>query len=100
MPTPRFWTGSHVASTPSILTVPASGSSRPATIRSTVDLPDPDGPRIDVTCPSGAVNDTSATAGSVPSRNRLVTPSRTSFIRGTGCSSYDNTQPCSQIELL
>ena len=52
--------------------VPASGCSSPAITRSTVDLPDPDGPSNVVMPPAGAVNDTSATAGVPRAVNRLV----------------------------
>ena len=51
---------------------PASGCSSPAMSRSTVDLPDPDGPSSVVMLPAGAVNDTSSTAGVPRAVNRLV----------------------------
>ena len=61
---------SSVTSSPERRTRPASGSSRPAMIRSTVDLPAPDGPSTAVIAPVGAVNDTSATAGGPSSVKR------------------------------
>src|SRR5262249_36778140 len=71
-PTPRFCTGSAVTSSSPKWTLPSSGSSRPATMRRMVDLPDPDGPRSDVIAPVGAVNETSATAGVFAVGKRLV----------------------------
>src|SRR5919107_2401791 len=47
-------------------TPPAVCVSRPAMIRISVVLPQPDGPRRQVTCPLGKVNDTSSTACSEP----------------------------------
>src|SRR5215213_5270083 len=47
-------------------TAPAVCFSRPAMIRISVVLPQPDGPRRQVTCPLGKVNDTSSTAWSEP----------------------------------
>jgi formate/nitrite transporter len=44
-PNPRRCTGTGVRSAPSQHTRPASGTSRPATTRSSVDLPQPDGPQ-------------------------------------------------------
>src|SRR5215213_769791 len=56
-----------------IRTVPAVGSSRPATIRSVVVLPQPDGPSSAKNDPCGTVSVRSSTA--VKSPKRLVTPS-------------------------
>src|SRR5215213_4062666 len=47
-------------------TAPAVCVSRPAMIRISVVLPQPDGPRRQVTCPRGNVNDTSSTARKAP----------------------------------
>src|SRR5215207_6634521 len=47
-------------------TAPAVCFSRPAMIRISVVLPQPDGPRRQVTCPLGKVNETSSTACSEP----------------------------------
>merc|ERR1711969_117188 len=58
---------------PFINAVPAVGSSRPARIRSTVDLPQPDGPSSDRNEPSGVAIDTSSSAVTVelPRRARV-----------------------------
>src|SRR5579883_2425784 len=47
---------------------PLSGCSNPASMRSTVVLPLPDGPNSARKCPYGTVNETSATARVVPKR--------------------------------
>src|SRR3954447_12710147 len=52
---------------------PADVSSSPATIRSAVDLPDPDGPTRTVKPPS-AISRSSASTARVPSGNTLQTP--------------------------
>ena len=44
MPTSRFQGGSAATSTPPIRTRPALARLKPASSRSSVDLPDPDGP--------------------------------------------------------
>ena len=49
-------------------------------MRSTVDLPAPEGPRTAVMAPRGASKDTSATAGVPADVNRLVTACRTMLI--------------------
>ncbi len=54
---------------------PAVGSSRPATIRSVVVLPQPDGPSSAKNDPWGTVTDRSSTATKPP--NRLVSRSMT-----------------------
>src|SRR4029453_17994015 len=51
---------------------PAVGSSRPATMRSTVDFPQPDGPSRTMNSPSDTSRLTVSTA-TVPSPNTLVT---------------------------
>src|SRR6266567_7094184 len=53
-------------------------------MRSTVDLPDPDGPSSVVMPPSGASNDTSATAGVPRAVKRLVRLRTTRLMRGGG----------------
>ena len=53
--TSRRRAGSAVTSTPPSRMVPAVGCSKPAIIRSTVVLPDPDGPRIANSSPSSTV---------------------------------------------
>ena len=45
---------------------PSVMSSNPATIRSAVDLPEPDGPTRTMKLPSGMSNDRSFTAGGAP----------------------------------
>ena len=53
---PRRWAGTAVASMPSIVTVPESGSSRPPMMRSNVDLPPPLGPSKAVSRPLSTAN--------------------------------------------
>ena len=48
---------------PKIETVPSSGATRPATIRSRVDFPEPERPTIDTKRPLGIRIDTSSIAG-------------------------------------
>src|SRR4051812_39426314 len=55
-------------------TVPYVASSRPATMRSAVDLPEPDGPTSTMNSPSRTSRSRSRTP-TVPSANALVTPS-------------------------
>src|SRR5688572_33205506 len=64
-----------VASTPSILTAPRSGRSKPATMLSSVDLPHPDGPTIATNSPSRTSRLTPSTTDSAP--NPLLMPSTT-----------------------
>src|SRR5919197_6353389 len=54
-------------------TTPDDASSSPATIRSAVDFPEPDGPTITVKPPS-ATSRSSASTARVPSGNTLLTP--------------------------
>ena len=63
---PRLWVGTRARSEPSQATVPATSGSSPATARSRVDFPQPDGPSTASTCPSGSSRLASRTAG-VPS---------------------------------
>src|SRR5438046_2646886 len=63
----------RVMSRPSIFTEPESGSSRPAITRSSVDLPQPDGPSSTTNSPSRAVSERRSTAVFEP--KRLVMPS-------------------------
>src|SRR5882672_3688623 len=60
-------------SRPPIRTQPESGASRPATTRSSVDLPQPDGPSSTTNSPSRALSERRSTATLSP--KRLVTPS-------------------------
>lgn len=59
MPTPRRSGGSSVTSSPEINTRPESGCTSPATSRSTVVLPQPDGPSRANSSPSSTWKDTS-----------------------------------------
>src|SRR4030095_15166082 len=59
-------------SSPASTICPASGSTSPATMRSTVLLPQPDGPRRDRNSPGTASSETSATATTAP--NDLRSP--------------------------
>src|ERR687884_587539 len=62
----------RVTSSPAMDTVPRSGVSSPARIRSRVDLPPPDGPSSAVSEESGTSIDTSSSAWKPP--KRLETP--------------------------
>ena len=53
MPSPRLLGGRRVMSRPPIRTSPVSGASNPATIRSMVVLPQPDGPSTASISPGG-----------------------------------------------
>jgi hypothetical protein len=68
-----------VTSAPLSRTRPSVGRSSPAMIRSVVDLPQPDGPRIEVNEPSGTASETSCSTGVAP--NRRVTPSSSIIAR-------------------
>src|SRR5215213_7977798 len=61
---------------------PPLASSSPATIRSVVDLPDPDGPTSTVNPPSGMSRSSSSTAR-VPSGNTFETPENAMLAMGT-----------------
>src|SRR5215218_1177127 len=61
---------------------PPLASSSPATIRSAVDLPDPDGPTSTVNPPSGMSRSSSSTAR-VPSGNTFETPENAMLAMGT-----------------
>ena len=67
--------------------VPSVGSSSPATIRSVVVLPHPDGPSSAKKDPDGMVRDRSSTATKVP--KRFVTrSSRRSWPAGAGLARH------------
>ena len=66
MPALRFHGGSSVTSLPPSLTWPAVGSMNPATMRSVVVLPQPDGPSSTTNSPSATDRDTSFTAWKSP----------------------------------
>src|SRR5262249_43595986 len=61
---------------PSEATLPVVGSSKPATMRSSVDLPQPDAPIRQTNCPESIATSTGASASisSSPTAKRLVTP--------------------------
>ena len=78
-PKRRLPTGVRVMSSPSTSTRPSSADSSPAMMRSSVVLPEPDGPSSVVTPPEGASKLASNTAG-VPFRvKRLVSLSTMTF---------------------
>jgi hypothetical protein len=64
----RFCGVSAVASRPERITSPVSGHSSPATIRRSVDLPEPLGPRRAVSEPPSTSSDTSSRATNSPKR--------------------------------
>src|SRR3954466_7832951 len=68
--------GRSVTSRPPIEIVPAVASSRPAIIRSSVDLPQPDGPTRTRNSPLPMVSETPSTATTPPEKT-LLTLSRT-----------------------
>ena len=71
-------------SAPATTTVPASGASRPAITLSSVDLPEPDSPRIATSSPrtTSSVTRSSTVRGRGPG-NDLVTPERRITVRRT-----------------
>src|SRR5438477_867422 len=72
MVTSRAWAGRSVTSSSPIHTRPALGTSSPATTRSVVVLPQPDGPSSVRNSPGSRVRETSSTATVAP--NRFVIP--------------------------
>src|SRR5437867_6012932 len=72
MVTSRAWAGRSVTSSSPIQTRPALGTSSPATTRSVVVLPQPDGPSRVRNAPGSRVRETSSTATVAP--NRFVIP--------------------------
>ncbi len=58
MATPRWAASTSLTVRPPIWSVPDEISSSPATMRSKVDLPQPDGPTKTVNAPSGIVRST------------------------------------------
>ena len=79
--TGRRFAGTLVTSFPCSTMRPASGNSKPATIRSVVVLPHPLGPSSEKNSPSSISSDTSSTAPTEP--KRLVTPTRPIAARGS-----------------
>jgi hypothetical protein len=62
----RSFEDTLTTSRPSMRTLPASIGSRPASIRSAVDFPDPDGPTRTTSSPSAIVRLSLSTAGFAP----------------------------------
>ncbi len=56
----------RVTGAPSMITRPVSALTRPATIPSSVDLPQPEGPMIVQNSPSLTASETSASASTAP----------------------------------
>ena len=81
MDTRRSAGGARVISLPPMSTRPLVTSSRPAIMRSVVDLPHPDGPRSTTKLPSSTSNEMSRTATVLP--QVLVT--RISSMVAMGC---------------
>src|SRR3954453_15480191 len=69
--------GTSVTSCPSIRISPASTSSSPASIRSAVVFPEPDGPTRTMNSPGATVRSRPSSAGGVPGWNVLVAPAKT-----------------------
>src|SRR5262252_567803 len=71
-------------SSPASSTWPASGSTRPATMRSTVLFPQPDGPRRERNSPGAASSETSSTATTGPNvlRSRRRLSAGAAFVTG------------------
>src|SRR4051794_21650907 len=76
MATSRWRGGMRVTSRPAIRTAPVVSGSRPATIRSVVLFPQPEGPTSTTNSPGATSRLTSSTA-TTPPGNSLRTPSRT-----------------------
>src|SRR4051812_7344113 len=83
--------GSSVTSRSSILIVPAVTSSSPASIRRSVDLPQPDGPTRTRNSPLSISRETSSTATTPPLKS-FVTCSST--IRATAVDLYRTATAC------
>src|SRR5688572_11352959 len=73
IPMSRVYAGRSVTSSSSTKMRPSVGRSSPAIIRSIVVLPQPDGPRSEISLPGGSSRSTPSTA--VTSSNRLTSPS-------------------------
>ena len=66
MLTGRRFGGTSRIDLPPIRTSPSSGARNPATIRSSVVLPQPDGPRIEKKLPCATASDSASTAAFAP----------------------------------
>ena len=62
----RLWAGSLVISLPSSVIVPLFGSISPASMRSVVVLPQPEGPSSATDSPCSTESETSSTATELP----------------------------------
>src|SRR5258706_3644138 len=78
MPKSRRFAGTCVTSLPANTTLPEVGVSRPAMIRSSVVLPQPDGPRKQTSLPSGTLRSTLSTA--VAPLKRFVTDCKVRWV--------------------
>src|SRR6185436_7135350 len=77
----RFFGGSYVTSRPPMSTPPSSTSSSPASMRSAVVFPEPDGPTRTTNSPSAMWRSSASTAGSSePGYTRVAWTKRTSDI--------------------
>src|SRR5262245_60556260 len=72
----RRFGGRRTTELPRMRMSPAVGSSKPAIIRISVVLPEPDGPRIEKNEPAGICSETSSTAVKGPNRLVRLTHSR------------------------
>ena len=77
MPMSRLAAGTAEMSLPSISTSPASANSKPATIRSAVVLPQPDGPSSATSSPGAMSSDMSSSALTVAPNTRVRLRSET-----------------------
>ena len=66
MLTGRLLGGTPFMALPPIWMSPASGSKKPAIMRSSVVLPQPEGPRIEKKLPRATLNESSSTARKAP----------------------------------
>src|ERR1700761_7886214 len=78
MPKSRWFAGTRVMSRPAKWMLPEVGVSRPAIIRSSVVLPQPDGPRKHTSLPSGTLRSTLSTA--YAALKRLVTACKVRWV--------------------
>ena len=72
MPVGRLSGGTRVTSSPSMAMTPLDGRSKPPTMRSSVDFPDPDGPSRQTSSPSATFSEKRSTA-TVPPGKTLET---------------------------
>src|SRR5215203_4872759 len=93
MPVSRAWGGLRVTSSPPITTRPAVGGTKPATMRSVVVLPQPEGPSSATISPCATSRSTRSTAVEAPYRlpraSRTRRPITSPPHRRRSRSSYD-----------